>query len=54
MEEKINKRLQELSSELEKLMNDRQKRLDELRAMDMRIKEVSAVLIELKKLLDQA
>lgn len=52
MDDKINKRLQELSLELEKLMNDRQAKIEELRSMDARIKEVSAILLELKGLLD--
>lgn len=52
MEEKINKRLQELSAELEKLMNERHARVEELRKMDVRIKEISAILVELKKLVD--
>lgn len=52
MEDKINKRLQELSGELEKLITEREVRVSELRMMDIHIKEVSAVLIELKKLLD--
>lgn len=52
MEEKVNNRLQELSLELERLMMEREERLKELRSMDVRIKELSAILIELKKLLD--
>ena len=52
MEEKINKRLQELSGELEKVIMERENRITELRAMDIRIKELTASLIELKKLLD--
>lgn len=52
MKDKINKRLQELSVELEKLMNERQARIEELRKMDVRIKEVSSILLELKNLLE--
>ena len=52
MEEKINKRLQELSSELEGLLTEREKRIQDLRNMDVRIKEISSALIELKNLLD--
>jgi len=52
MEEKINKRLQELSGELEGLLTEREKRIQDLRNMDVRIKEISSALIELKNLLD--
>lgn len=52
MEEKINKRLQELSLELEKLIAEREDAINKLKNLDVRIKAISATLIELKGLLD--
>lgn len=52
MEDKILKRIQGLASELEKLVVERENHISALRAADIRIKELSTTIIELKKLLE--
>lgn len=52
MKDKILDRIKELTEELESLVVEREKHISELRAMDLRIKELSAAVLELKKLLD--
>lgn len=53
MKDKVDKRLQELSSELDKLITSREDKVAKLKAMDVRIRELSAVIVELNKLLSQ-
>ncbi len=53
MEEKVIKRIQELTEELESIITKREQRIHELRAIELRIKELASAIIELKKLLDK-
>lgn len=47
-------RLQELSSEIELLLEERQKQLKKLKQLDSRIKEISVIIPELQSILDKA
>lgn len=52
MEDKILNRIGELSEQIESILKERDNRINELRGMEIRIKELSAAIIELKGLLD--
>lgn len=54
MKEYIIKRLQELSAEIELLLEERQTQLKRLKQLDSNIKELSVVIPELQSILDKA
>lgn len=54
MENKILDRIKELTEQLERVLNEREERISELRGMDIQIKELSASILELKRLLDSS
>lgn len=52
MKDKVLDRIKELTEQLERVLNERQTYISELQGMDIRIKELSASILELKRLLD--
>ena len=52
MKQKVLDRIQKLTEELESVIVKRQGHVMELRGMDLKIKELSSAIMELKKLLD--
>jgi len=52
MKDKILKRLDELSTEIEAHLENRENYISELRKLDLRIKELSVLIPELRTLLD--
>lgn len=53
MKDYILSRLQELSTEIESLLEERQDRVKRLKKLDSRIKEISILIPELKIILDK-
>lgn len=53
MEDKLLKRLEELSNELESHVKERDFHATTLRRLDARIKDISAIIFELKSLLEK-
>ena len=52
MKERISDRLQELSVEIEALLEQRQNQIKVLNQLDRRIKEISVIIPELQAILD--
>jgi predicted transcriptional regulator len=52
MKDHILNRLQELSAEIEHLLEERQSQLKRLKQLDSRIKELSVIIPELQSILD--
>lgn len=52
MEDKILNRIQELTEKLETLVVKREGLISDIRVTELQIKEISAAVVELKKLLD--
>ena len=52
MKENILQRINELSAEIEALLEERQKHIKHLNNLDKRIKEISCILPELQAILD--
>lgn len=53
MEERVIARIEELSSRLGELIRDRELRIQELRSLDSELENLTAILFELKSLLDK-
>lgn len=52
MKDKVLKRLQELSAQMEELLKDREHYIASLKRIDGRIKDITAILPELQNLLE--
>jgi predicted transcriptional regulator len=52
MKDTILNRLQELSTEIEHLLEERQNTLKKMKQLDSRIKEISVIIPELQSILD--
>lgn len=52
MDQKIASRIEELSSRISKLLEDRESKIQELRQMDSELDTLTAIIFELKSLIE--